>query len=101
MAVMFTKWLKNTFMTKQKDSGAEKECKESKKCMEILQLLLDGEATNDEEQYYLKHIDCCMPCYEYYNLEKAIKEILQTKVARKPVPQDLVENIKLKIKETV
>ena len=98
MAVMFTNWLKSTF--KRKESSAS-ECKESAKCMEILQLLLDGEADSEQEQYFHSHIEKCMPCYQYYNVEKAIKEILQTKIERKPVPQDLVNNIKLKIKETV
>lgn len=98
MAVMFTNWLKNTF--KRKENTVER-CKESEKCMEILQLLIDGEANNEQESYFRKHIETCMPCYQYYNLEKAIKEILQTKIERKPVPQDLVNTIKLKIKETV
>lgn len=101
MAVMFTNWLKNTF--KRKDSAVVEKCRceESEKCMEILQLLIDGEADNEQEAYFLKHIETCMPCYQYYNLEKAIKEILKTKIERKPVPQDLVNTIKLKIKETV
>lgn len=98
MAVMFTDWLKNTFRRKEK---AQEKCKESKKCIEILELLLDGEASKEQEAFYYDHIEKCMPCYQYYNLDKTIKEILKTKIERKPVPQDLVSNIKLKIKETV
>lgn len=99
MASMFTNWLKNTF--KRTASTAEGGCKEPDKCMEMLQLLLDGEANSEQEQYFHHHIEKCMPCYQCYNVEKAIKEILQTKVERRPVPQDLVNTIKLKIKETV
>lgn len=98
MAVMFTNWLKNTL--KQKENPKEM-CQESRKCIEILELLLDGEANPEQEDFFRSHIEKCMPCYQYYNLEKSIKQILQTKVERKSVPQDLVASIKSKIKETV
>lgn len=98
MAIIFTNWLKNTL--KRKENSTEM-CQESKKCIEILELLLDGEADPDQEDFFRNHIEKCMPCYQHYNLEKTIKEILKTKIEKKPVPQDLVDSIKSKIKETV
>ncbi len=99
MATMFTKWLRKTL--KRTESADEQGCRDPEKCMEVLHLLLDGEASEEESKYFRQHIQRCMPCYECYNLEMAIKEIIQTKIERKPVPQDLVNTIKLKIKETV
>lgn len=100
MAVMFTSGLKNNLMQKE-NQEQEVMCQESKKCIEILELLLDGEATAEQEGFFKSHIEKCMPCYRYYDLEKSIKEILQTKVERKAVPRDLVDSIKSKIRETV
>lgn len=98
MAVMFTNWLKNTL--RHKENSTEM-CQESKKCLEILELLLDGEADQEQAEFFHAHIENCMPCYKHYNLEKTIREILQTKIEKKTVPNDLVESIKTKIKETV
>jgi anti-sigma factor (TIGR02949 family) len=98
MAIIFTNWLKNTLGKKENSTEM---CQESKKCMEILELLLDGEADSEQEVFFRDHIERCMPCYQHYNLEKTIKELLKTKIEKKPVPNDLVDSIKLKIKETV
>lgn len=97
MAIMFTNWLKNTLRHKE---NSNEMCQESKKCLEILELLLDGEAAPEQAEFFHAHIENCMPCYKHYNLEKKIREILQTKIERRPVPHDLVESIKIKIKET-
>ena len=70
------------------------------RCLELLQLITDGEATPEEETQFHKHIDECLPCYETYNLEKSIKEMIQTKLEKKQVPEDLIRSIKSKIKDT-
>lgn len=99
MAIMFTNWLKDRFWPKLKPSKSSG-CSENSECMKLLQLMLDGEASEEEAKIFNDHIEKCMPCYEYYNLEKTIKEIIQTKIERKAVPGDLVDSIKSKIKET-
>ena len=78
----------------------KKQCKDHAKCMELLQLILDGEATESEQEYYKSHMEKCMPCYREYNLESAIRRVLKTNIQKKPVPADLVNCIKSKIKET-
>ncbi len=65
-------------------------------CMEMLQSILDGEATPDQKNYFKQHMDHCMPCYKEYNLDMAIKELLQTKCGG-TCPEDLVAQIKSKI----
>lgn len=76
------------------------ECPEKQKCLEILTLVLDGEANEEQKDYFRAHIEKCMPCNSDYTVEKTIRELLQSKCANKEVPSDLVESIKLKISET-
>jgi len=68
-----------------------------KGCLE-LELITDDEASPEEVKHFQKYIDECLPCYEAYNLEKSIKEMLQTKLEKKQVPDDLIQSIKLKIR---
>jgi mycothiol system anti-sigma-R factor len=62
--------------------------------------MTDGEASAEEEKEFNKHIDDCLPCYETYNLEKSIKEMLRTKLEKKQVPDDLIQSIRQKIRNT-
>ncbi len=70
------------------------------RCLELLELITDGEASQEEERQFRKHVDECLPCYESFNLEQSIKEMLQTKLEKKPVPDDLIQSIKQKIRNT-
>ena len=69
-----------------------------KGCLELLELITDDEASPEEVKHFQKHINECLPCYETYNLEKSIKEMLQTKLEKKQVPDDLIKSIKFKIR---
>lgn len=73
------------------------DCAEFKKCLEILYLMLDNEASEDEEQYLNKHIENCMVCFEQYEVEKQIRELLKTKLAHQKVPSDLAQTIRNKV----
>ncbi len=66
-------------------------------CMEMLQSILDGQATKEQKDYFKAHMDGCMPCYKSYNLDMAIKELLQSKCCGGDCPEDLVAQIKAKI----
>lgn len=90
--------MENKDQTRCNDHG---KCKDHAKCMEILQLMLDGEASESEKEYYQTHVEKCMPCYKEYNLESAIRKILKTNLEKKEVPADLINCIKSKIRETV
>jgi len=70
------------------------------RCLELLQLITDGEASPEEEKQFRTHVDECLPCYEAFNLEQSIKEMLQTKLEKKQVPEDLIRMIKRKIRDT-
>lgn len=72
-------------------------CREARKCIEILHLLLDNEASLDEEDYLRKHLESCLPCLKNYEVETQIRNILRTKLEKKEVPADLLNAIKSKI----
>ena len=76
-------------------------CPDQANCLKILQLMLDNEADETQKKQFELQIKNCMPCYKMYHLDAAIKEVLQSKIETKPVPDDLVDTIKLKIKNTV
>ena len=82
-------------------NSSDKGCGEYEKCLKILRLMLDNEATQEEEEYLNSHIDSCIICFEQYNLEKEIKELLKTKVDKQKVPGELVTSIRNKIIQSV
>lgn len=73
------------------------DCNEFSKCMEILQLMLDNEASDHQEDYVKEHIENCMLCFEQYEVEKQIRSLIRSKVTNQPVPDGLVDQIRTKI----
>jgi mycothiol system anti-sigma-R factor len=68
-------------------------------CMEMLQVILDGEATSEQRVYFRGHMDKCMPCFKTYEVDMAIKEMLRIKCRGDEVPKELVEQLKDQIKQ--
>jgi mycothiol system anti-sigma-R factor len=66
-------------------------------CMEMLQFILDNEASSEQKEYFKTHMDICMPCFKSYHLDMAIKELLKTKCCGGDAPTDLVEQIRTQI----
>ncbi|HTH54559.1 MAG TPA: mycothiol system anti-sigma-R factor [Cyclobacteriaceae bacterium] len=69
-------------------------------CMEMLQTILDGEASAEQKAYFKQHMDGCMPCYKEYNVDMAIKELLKANCCGGNCPEGLAEQIKAKINST-
>ncbi len=72
-----------------------KECKDFK--LETLYSVLDGEASVETTEQLRAHIAKCYPCLQHYDLEVAIRQILQEKIEKKCVPDDVIQEIKNKI----
>ena len=70
-------------------------------CMEMLQLILDGQATQDQREYFKQHMDQCMPCFKSYQLDMAIKELLKNKCCGGDAPTELVHQIKSQIEQSI
>lgn len=73
------------------------ECPHQQECLQLLQSILDGEATTEQKDRFMgHHLEECMPCYQNYHLEVAIRDLLKKKCASE-APQDLVDSIKQKV----
>jgi len=63
-------------------------------CMEMLQAILDGAATDEQHRYFKSHMDECMPCYKTFELDMQIRQLIKSKCCGDQVPPDLIERIK-------
>lgn len=68
-------------------------------CMEMLQAMIDGDASPQQQEDFKEHMYGCMPCYQKYNLEVVIKELIKSKCCGKDAPADLIQKIKAKIEQ--
>ena len=75
-------------------------CKDNN-CTELLQLIVDGEATPEQETYFKEHIDECVFCFDNYQVERGMKQAIKEKIAKMNVPAGLQESILSKIRESV
>lgn len=105
MGIFFTNWLKSSKYKSQQGVTSEKndcsDCTDFNKCMTVLELVLDNEASEEEHQFFKEHIEKCMPCFSKFTNEKDIRALIKLKIQKKVVPSDLIQSIKTKIQETV
>jgi anti-sigma factor (TIGR02949 family) len=81
-------------MNSPDQSKMKHDCENKRECLEMLQMILDGESTPQQKDHFLKdHLESCMPCYKSYHLEVAIRELLKSKCTQH-APQELVESIR-------
>ncbi len=80
------------------EDGHESECD---KIALLLDLMIDGEATSDEQSYFNTHIEECVPCFESHQKQKLLKGLVSGHLKRIIVPESLALSIKAKIQETV
>lgn len=66
-------------------------------CMEMLQLYLDGEVTQEQRTYFLKHMDVCMPCFKTHQVDVEIRKLVKDRCCADEAPDDLVQKIKAQI----
>ncbi|MGL4631985.1 MAG: hypothetical protein ACRCVT_12350 [Leadbetterella sp.] len=82
-------------------TGTKKEmkehCENHEECMKMIQAVLDGSATEVEIKHFRENKEKCQPCIEGYELEKSIKESLQSKLEKKCCPQSTLDQLKIKI----
>ena len=69
-------------------------CNDYEKCLKILNLMLDNEATEDQEAFFHAHIENCMVCFAHYNMEKQLRQLIKTKVAQQTIPKELAASIR-------
>ena len=85
------RWIGRTFNSK------DNRCSEEEHCLELVRLMLDDESTDDDNAYVLRHIDGCYRCYDNFDVENAIREVVKQKNSNIQIPQDVVNEIREKI----
>lgn len=95
MAVTSTKWTDGASENPDLNKGF---CDHRKSFKKILPLVMDGEAAQEDKLFFDNHIKNCVICAKEYQLELSIKDALKTKLEKKIVPNELIENIKLKVR---
>jgi mycothiol system anti-sigma-R factor len=70
-------------------------------CLEMLQVILDGEASDEQKEYFKSHMDMCMPCFKGYELDMAIKQLVKSKCCGGDAPSELVEQIRITISQKI
>ena len=83
-------------MSNPDQNNMKKNCSNQRECLEMLQLILDGEATPEQKANFKSHVEECMPCFQHYHFDQAIKELLKLKCTH-DAPTDLITSIKSKI----
>ena len=80
------------------DIGHESDCD---KVVKLLDAVVDGEATPEEQTFFNIHIEGCVPCFENHQKQKLLKGLVTGHLKRIIVPERLSLAIKAKIQETV
>lgn len=87
----FIRWVGRTFNSK------ENRCSDEEHCLELVRLMLDDESTAADNEYVLRHIDGCYRCYDNFDVENAIREVIKQKSNNVHVPSEVVNEIREKI----
>lgn len=72
-------------------------CGHQNDCLKMIQLILDGEATDQQLDRLQLNLESCKPCIQMYHLEKEVKELLTKRMEKRPCPDQLVATIREKI----
>ena len=72
-------------------------CDHQADCLKMIQLILDGEATEQQIDRLRNNLESCRPCIEMYSLEKEVKALLHSRMEKKCCPEQLIATIKARI----
>ena len=62
--------------------------------------IVSEEATDDELSKFHNHLEKCMPCYERYDLDKAVRDLIRSRCKETQVPEGLVESIQMQVSKS-
>jgi mycothiol system anti-sigma-R factor len=80
-------------------SKMKQDCSNQKDCLAMLQLIVDGEASAEQRDHFLKHhLEECLPCYRNYHLEVEIRQLLKAKCSGQ-APQEIIDTIKSRVSQ--
>jgi anti-sigma factor (TIGR02949 family) len=85
-------------MNQESPQARKLKCEDTTKCFELLESILDGEIDNSKEMLTEK-LAKCQPCFEYFHLEQAIRDLLKNKCTKQALPAELADSIRKQIQE--
>lgn len=68
-------------------------------CMEMLQSVVDGQATQEQMAYFQQHMQHCAQCSTNYQLDTTLQLLVKNKCCGDHPPADLAEKIKDQIRK--
>jgi hypothetical protein len=71
-------------------------CEHHQDCMQLIQKILDGEASSAEKESFFANKHQCMPCQKGYELELSLKTNLKSK-CQLSCPEQIINKIRLKL----
>ena len=66
-------------------------------CREILQLVLDGQASAEETERFRAHLQECPQCLQHYEVDAEVVAMLRRKCCGGPTPEDLEQQVRIKL----
>ncbi|WP_026461747.1 hypothetical protein [Adhaeribacter aquaticus] len=70
------------------------------KIVSLLDMIVDGEATHEDKNYFFTHVETCKECFSEHEKHQRLKEVLKDSIQRKAVPSRLLTSIKSVIHAT-
>ncbi|MGB3617345.1 MAG: hypothetical protein WBA12_04450 [Catalinimonas sp.] len=86
--------------TPDSNAPADKRADYETRCFELLHTVIDGEASAEEVDFFNTYSRECLPVYQLYQLDVAIKQLIASRLQKKRAPHGLIETIKSRIHET-
>ena len=80
------------------EDGPKTDCE---RVVELLDVIIDGEATAEDQHYFFKHLEVCQDCFKAHDKHQQLKFFLKDNIKRKAVPANLMGSIQTIINETV
>lgn len=86
---------------KQKMKNIDRPCPDHEKCINVINLIIDGEANAEEEAFFYSHVRDCLHCAQFYKLEQSIREAIRKRLEIKEAPIELIRLVREKVKESM
>ena len=86
---------------KHKMKNMESPCEDHDRCMNVINLIIDGEANEEEEAFFYSHIKDCFDCAQFYKLEQSIREAIRNYLEIKEAPEELIMEVRKMVKDTL
>ena len=86
---------------KHKMKNVERPCVDHERCINVINLIIDGEANEEEEAFFYSHIRDCFHCAQFYKLEQSIRKAIRDYLEIKEAPQELIREVRKMVKESL